>query len=61
MQRIQLDPVMVTEVLDAFRSYLDRQVLTGLNRSLLMMYITAFQNYLMSAQEADPRQLSLFD
>ena len=60
MQRIQLDPVMVTEVLDEFRSYLDRQVLTGLNRSLLMMYITAFQDSL-TAQEEDPRQLRLFD
>jgi hypothetical protein len=60
MQRIQLDPVMVEEVLDEFRSYLDRQVLTGLNRSLLMLYITAFQDSL-TAQEEDPRQLRLFD
>lgn len=60
MQRIQLDPVTVEEVLDEFRSYLDRQVLTGLNRSLLMLYITAFQASL-TAQEEDPRQLRLFD
>jgi hypothetical protein len=60
MQRVQLDPVMVTEVLEEFRSYLDRQVLTGLNRSLLMLYITAFQASL-TAQEEDPRQLRLFD
>jgi hypothetical protein len=51
---------MATEVLDEFRSYLDRQVLTGLNRSLLMLYITAFQASL-TAQEEDPRQLRLFD
>ena len=60
MQRVQLDPVMVTEVLEEFRSYLDRQVLTGLNRSLLMLYITAFQASL-TAQEEDPRQMRLFD
>jgi len=60
MQRMQLDPVMVEEVLDGFRSYLDRQVLTGLNRSLLLMYIAAFQDSL-TAQEEDPRQLRLFD
>jgi hypothetical protein len=51
---------MVEEVLDGFRSYLDRQVLTGLNRSLLLMYIAAFQDSL-TAQEEDPRQLRLFD
>ena len=60
MQRIQLDPVMVEEVLDEFRAYLDKQVLTGLNRSLLLMYIAAFQDSL-KPQEEDPRQMRLFD
>ena len=60
MQRIQLDPVMVEEVFDEFRSYLDKQGCTKINRAYLMLYITAFQASL-TAQEEDPRQLRLFD
>ena len=51
---------MVEEVFDEFRSYLDKQGCTKINRAYLMLYITAFQASL-TAQEEDPRQLRLFD
>jgi len=65
MQRVQLDPVMVTEVLDEFREYLDRQKprnsgVSDLNT--LYCYIDGFEHELRkSQQEEDPRQLRLFD
>lgn len=65
MQRVRIDAMTPMETLGEFRKYLDRQQprnssVSALNT--LYVYLDGFEYELLkSQQEADPRQLSLFD
>lgn len=68
MQRVQLDPVMTTKVLHAFREFVGRQEIERWSDAptrfevRLAAYLDGFEDAIKrAAREEDPRQMRLFD